>query len=53
MNLEEEVKIVQSLDHKHVIKYFDFNLNSTMIESQPSSSYNMTSYSQVDVAYIA
>ena len=30
-NLEEEIKIVKSFDHKHVVKYFDFKIDSTMI----------------------
>ena len=43
-SLEQEVKMVKIFDHKHVVKYFDFNENSTMIEEDGK---------QVDAAYIA
>ena len=48
MNLEEEVKIVQSLDHKHVVKYFDFKMNSTMIEARPSPVQNSPLFKQME-----
>ena len=28
--LRDEVQSVQTLDHKHVVKYFEFNENATM-----------------------
>ena len=41
--LRDEVQSVQTLDHKHVVKYFEFNENATMTKK---------SGAQVQVAYI-